>query len=249
MSTQLKGKVALVTGASKGIGAAIARQLAADGAAVAINYAGSRDGAEKTVNTIISEGGKAIAIQGDVSKKADVTRIIATVKETYGRLDILVNNAGVYAFGTLDDFSEEDYHRQFGINVLGPFLLSQAALPLFPETGGSIVNISSVVGERPLAGSSVYSATKGAVDTFTKALAVELGGRNIRVNAVAPGIIATEGYETAGVKDSDLEKDVVSRTPLARVGQPQDIARIVSYLASENAGWLTGEILTAAGGF
>jgi 3-oxoacyl-[acyl-carrier protein] reductase len=246
--TDLTGKVALVTGASKGIGAGIARGLAAAGAAVAVNYAGDRDGAKATVDAIESAGGRAVAIAGDVSKSADVRRIFETVQKTFGGFDVLVNNAGVFTFGPLENVTEDEFHRQFNTNVLAPMLTSREALKYFPASGGSIVNVSSVVSENPQAQSAVYASTKGAVDTLTGVLAKELGDRKIRVNTVAPGITNTEGVRTAGIKDSPFETAMVGMTPLGRIGTPDDIAPIVVFLASDQAAWLTGERISASGG-
>jgi 3-oxoacyl-[acyl-carrier protein] reductase len=246
--TDLTGKVALVTGASKGIGAGIARGLAAAGAAVAVNYAGDRDGAKATVDAIESAGGRAVAIAGDVSKSADVRRIFETVQKTFGGFDVLVNNAGVFTFGPLENVTEDEFHRQFNTNVLAPMLTSREALKYFPASGGSIVNVSSVVSENPQAQSAVYASTKGAVDTLTGVLAKELGDRKIRVNTVAPGITNTEGVRTSGIKDSPFETAMVGMTPLGRIGTPDDIAPIVVFLASDQAAWLTGERISASGG-
>ncbi len=248
MSLNLNGKVALVTGGSKGIGAGIAKKLAANGASVIVNYANSKDEAEKVVSQIISDGGKAKAIKASVNSAAEITALFETAKDTFGNIDILVNNAGIYAFSPLDAFSEEDYKKQFDINVLGLLLVSKEALKHFPESGGSIINISSVVSTAPTANSVIYSATKGAVDTITKALAVELAPRKIRVNTVAPGPVETEGFHDAGFAGSDFINAIVERTPLNRLGQPDDIARVVAFLASEDAGWVTGERISAAGG-
>jgi len=246
--SKLKGKVALVTGASKGIGAAIAKQLAADGANVVVNYATSRDGADKVVAEITKAGGKAIAVGGSVAKEGDITNLFAETKKAYGKLDILVNNAGVFAFSPLEQVTADEYKRQYDTNVLGLLLTTKAALPLFPDTGGSIVNISSVVSTMAPASSSVYSSTKGAVDTITKSLAKELGPRNIRVNAINPGLVITEGTHSAGIVGGDFEKEAVANTPLGRAGQPEDIALPVAFLASEDARWITGETIFVSGG-
>lgn len=246
--SKLKGKVALVTGASKGIGAAIAKGLGAAGASVVVNYASSRAGADKVVGEITAAGGQAIAVQGDVSKSADVKRLFAETKKAYGTLDVLVNNAGVYAFGPLEGVTEAEFHRQFDTNVLGTVLASQESLNHFGPKGGSIVNISSVVSANPLANSVVYSATKSALDAVTIALAKELAPRGIRVNTLAPGGVDTEGTHAAGVMGSDFEKQMVAQTPLGRIGRPDDIARVAVFLASDDAGWITGERLTASGG-
>jgi len=248
MSLRLDGKVAIVTGASKGIGAGIAKSLAAAGAAVAVNYSSSKEGADKVVSQIISDGGRAFAVQGSVTSTDDLQRVFGETIEHYGQLDILVNNAGVYAFSPLDQIEEADFNNQFGINVLGTLLSTKEALKHFNGAGGSVINISSVISTGPMADSSIYSATKGAVDTLTKALAIELAPRGIRVNALSPGMTETEGTETAGIAGSDLEKHIVASTPLGRLGQPEDIARVATFLASEDAGWLTGQIIVASGG-
>ena len=248
MDLKLKDKVALVTGASKGIGSSIAKHLAAAGASVAVNYANSKEGAEKTVRDIVSDGGKAFAIQGDVSDSKDVKRIFEETTKAFGSIDIVVNNAGVYKFLPLEEVTAEEVYNQFDINVLGLLLSSKEALKHFPEKGGSIINISSVVSTGPSENSSVYAATKGSVDTITKALAVELASRKIRVNAIAPGLVHTEGVESSGIKDSDLENMIVNSTPLGRIGQPEDIARVAVFLASDDSGWVTGEKITASGG-
>jgi 3-oxoacyl-[acyl-carrier protein] reductase len=248
MSLKLEGKVAVVTGASKGIGTAIAIDLAAAGAKVTVNYASDKEGAEKTVNHIKANGGEAISVQGSVANAEDVVQLFNETVKAYGKVDILVNNAGVYAFQALEDITVEEYNRQFGINVLGPILASKEALKYIPETGGSIINISSVVAVSPTANAAVYSSTKGALDTLTRALADELAPKNIRVNTVSPGLTATEGGATAGIKGSDLEKSIIDRTPLGRIGQPEDIAKAVTFLASDDAAWITGERINAAGG-
>ena len=245
---KLANKVAVVTGASKGIGAGIALSLAAEGAAVVVNYASAKEGAEKIVNQITAEGGKAIAIQGDVSKKADVTRLFEETKKAFGPVDILVNNAGVYKFGALEEISEEDFHHQFNINVLGLLLASQGAVNNFNTAGGSIINIGSVVSETTPVGSSVYTATKSSVDAITHVLAKELGPKNIRVNSINPGMVETEGTHTAGFIGSDFHHEAVRTTPLGRIGLPRDIATVATFLASDDSGWLTGEILLASGG-
>jgi len=245
--SRLSGKIAVVTGASKGIGASIAQELAADGAAVAVNYASDKAGADRVVKAIVDKGGKALAIQANVDKAEDVARLFAEVKKTFGRVDILVNNAGVYDFKPLEQITAEHFHRLFNINVLGLLQVTQEALPLFPETGGSIINIGSVAaGGVP--GAAVYSATKGAVDTITGALAKELGARRIRVNSLNPGMVETEGVHRAGFIGSDFHKHAVATTPLGRIGQPKDIGTIAAFLASEDSGWLTGEQLQASGG-
>jgi 3-oxoacyl-[acyl-carrier protein] reductase len=247
-SQKLAGKVAVVTGASKGIGASIATQLAAAGAAVVVNYASSREGADRVVNRITSAGGRAIAVQGDVSQKADVDRVFAETRTAYGRLDILVNNAGVYEFAPLEAVTPEHFHRQFNTNVLGLLLATQEAVKLFPPSGGSIINIGSVASSTTPPQSAVYTGTKGAVDAITGVLAKELGPRKVRVNALNPGVIETEGTHTAGIIGSDFEKNANALTPLGRTGRPDDIASIAVFLASDEAGWLTGEEIRAGGG-
>jgi 3-oxoacyl-[acyl-carrier protein] reductase len=245
----LSGKVAIVTGASKGIGAGIAKGLAAAGAAVVVNYASDRKGAERVVAAIESSGGRAVAVQGDVAKADDVRRLLAETSKAYGRLDVLVNNAGVYRFDALEDVTEDEFHREFDTNVLGTILTTREALRLFGPEGGSVINISSVASENPVPSSVVYSATKGALDAVTRVLAKELAPRNIRVNTIAPGGVETEGVHSAGVIGSDLEKMLVAATPLGRLGQPEDIAGVAVFLASRDAAWLTGERISASGGF
>jgi 3-oxoacyl-[acyl-carrier protein] reductase len=247
--SDLKGKVAIVTGASKGIGASIARNLAAAGAAVAVNYASSREGAERVVADIKAGGGKAIAVKGDVAKADDVRRLFEETRSAFGRVDVLVNNAGIYHFQPLEDITEDEFHLQFNTNVLGTILAAKEAAKHFGPEGGSIINVSSVASEQPVRAAAVYSATKGAVDTLTRVLAVELGPRKIRVNAIAPGGVETEGTHAAGVIGSEFEKGMVARTALGRLGQPDDIARIAVFLASDAAAWVTGERLTASGGY
>jgi 3-oxoacyl-[acyl-carrier protein] reductase len=245
--SKLKGKVAVVTGASKGIGAAIAQSLAAEGAAVVVNYVSSAAGAEAVVAAIEAAGGKAVAVRGDVSKAADAQGLIDAAIKKFGRLDVLVNNSGVYEFAPLEDVTEEHFHKQFNINVLGLLLTTQAAAKHLGE-GGSIINIGSLVTRIVPTGSAVYSATKGAVDAITGVLARELGPRKIRVNAVNPGMIETEGTHTAGFIGSEFAESIAAQTPLGRIGQPGDISSIVTFLASDDAGWLTGEHLFAGGG-
>ncbi len=247
--SELTGKVAVVTGASKGIGAAIAKDFGAAGAAVVVNYASSKEGAERIVAEINGKGGKAIAIQGDVSKAKDVQRLFEETKKAFGSLDVLVNNAGVYAFDPLEAVTETEFHRQFNINVLGTILATKEALKYFGPGGGSVINLSSVVSENPVPNSVVYAATKGAVDTITRGLARELGARKIRVNAIAPGLVETEGVHQLGFMGSDVEKHLVADTPLGRSGQPEDIARVAVFLASESSRWLTGERIAASGGY
>ena len=246
--SRLKGKVAIVTGASKGIGAGIARSLAEAGASVVVNYASSRDGADRVVAQIKAAGGKAIAVQGDVSKASDVKRVFDETKKAFGALDVLVNNAGVYEFGPLESVTEKEFHREFDINVLGTLLATQESLNHFGPNGGSVINLSSVTSANPVPNAVVYSATKSAVDSITRSLAKELGARKIRVNAIAPGGVETEGTHRLGVIGSDFEKQLIAGTPLGRIGQPDDIARLAVYLASDDAGWLTGERITASGG-
>jgi 3-oxoacyl-[acyl-carrier protein] reductase len=248
-TSELSGKVAIVTGASKGIGAAIARGLGAAGAAVAVNYASSKEGADKVVAEIKAKGGKAIAVQGDVAKAADVKRLFAETKKAFGAPDVLVNNAGIYAFEPLENVTEDEFHREFNTNVLGPILTTQEALKHFGPDGGSVINISSVASTSAPPNSVVYSATKGAVDTISRVLGKELGARKIRVNTIAPGGVETEGVHSAGIIGSDFEKQIVAGTPLGRFGQPEDIARVAVFLASDSARWVTGERITASGGF
>ncbi len=243
---KLTGKVAVVTGASKGIGAGIAKELAAQGASVVVNYSSSKEGADKVVAEIVQAGGKAVAIGGSVAKSAEIDTLFAETKKTYGTVDILVNNAGVYGFAPIEQVSEESIHHMFSVNVTGLLLTTRAALNLFPETGGSIVNIGSVVSETTPAMMSVYNGTKGAVDAITQTLAKELGPKKIRVNAVNPGMTVTEG--AAGIVETDMAKTMIAQTPLGRLGQPQDIALAVAYLASEDARWVTGSLLQVGGG-
>ncbi|HET6390467.1 glucose 1-dehydrogenase [Hyphomicrobium sp.] len=244
----LKGKVAVVTGASKGIGAAIARALAEAGAAVTVNYASSKEGADRVVADIKSKGGKAISVKGSVAKREDIKNIFAETKNAFGQVDILVNNAGVYLFQPLEAVTEEEFHRQFDTNVLGTILAAQEAAKYFGPEGGSIINVSSVASQSSLQGTVVYASTKAAVDTVTRVLAAELGPRKIRVNTLAPGLVETEGVHTLGVIGTDFEKTVVAETPLGRVGQPDDIAKVAVFLASDEAGWITGDRLTVSGG-
>jgi 3-oxoacyl-[acyl-carrier protein] reductase len=246
--SDLKGKVAVVTGASKGIGAAIAERLAAAGAAVVVNYSSSKEDANHVVADIKANGGKAIAIKGDVAKASDLVRLFAETKKAFHTLDVLVNNAGVYKFVPLAESTEEEFHRQFNINVLGTMLTTKEALKHFGQKGGSVINISSTASEGE-AGAAIYSGTKGAIDAITRALAVELGPRKIRVNAIAPGGVETEGTHSGGIIGSDFEKAMIARTALGRFGQPDDIARIAVFLASDDSEWLTGERLEASGGY
>jgi 3-oxoacyl-[acyl-carrier protein] reductase len=247
--SSLKGKVAVVTGASKGIGAGIAKSLGAAGAAVVVNYASSKDGAERVVAEIKAQGGKAIAVKGDVAKSADVQHIFDETKKAFGPVDVLVNNAGVYQFNPLENITEEDFHRHFNTNVLGTFLATKEAAKHFGANGGSVINVSSVASQVAVPSAAVYSATKGAVDTLTRVLAAELGPRKIRVNVIAPGGVETEGTHTAGVIGSDFEKQMIARTSLGRIGQPDDIAKVALFLASDESAWMTGERLAASGGY
>jgi 3-oxoacyl-[acyl-carrier protein] reductase len=247
--TDLAGKVAVVTGASKGIGASIAKQLAAAGASVVVNYASAKDDAERVVASIKQHGGKAVAVQGDVSKEADVKRLFAETRKAFGAVDVLVNNAGVYAFQGIEDVAEAEYRRQFDINVLGPLLATKEAVEHFNGKGGSVINVSSVVSTKAFPQTAIYSGTKGALDAVTRSLAAELGPRKIRVNTIAPGGVDTEGAQTLGMIGSDLEKQLVAATPLGRIGQPDDIGKIAVFLASDQSGWVTGERIVAAGGY
>ncbi len=240
---KLEGKVAVVTGASKGIGASIAKHLADEGAAVVVNYASSKEGADRVVAEISGKDGKAIAVQANVAKKAEIERLFAETKKAFGRLDILVNNAGIYEFAPLENVTAEHFHKMFDLNVLGLILASQEAVKHFGSAGGTIVNISSVAATSAPPTASVYSATKAAVDAVTRVLAKELGPRNIRVNSINPGMVETEGVHAAGISSSDFRKEVESQTPLGRIGQPQDIAPAVVFLASADSAWMTGETL------
>jgi 3-oxoacyl-[acyl-carrier protein] reductase len=245
---KLTNKVAVVTGGSKGIGAAIAKSLAAEGAAVVVNYASSKTDAERVVAEIASQGGKALAVQGDVSKASDVQRLFAETKQAFGKLDVLVNNAGVYQFAPLGEITEDEFHRQFNTNVLGLLLATQEAAKLFGPEGGSVINIGSNASRIAPPMSAVYTATKAAVDAVTHVLAKELGPRKIRVNSINPGMVETEGVHAAGFIGSDFQKQFEAQTPLGRIAQPDDIAPIAVFLASTDSGWLTGETLLASGG-
>ena len=249
MSKKLDGKVALVTGASKGIGASIAQHLAAEGASVVVNYASSREGADRVAREIAGKGGRAVAVQADLSKEADVRRLFAETKKAFGRLDVLVNNAGVYEFAPLESITVEHYRRQFDLNVLGLILATQEAAKLFGDAGGSVINISSVVATAAPPNTAVYSATKAAVDAVTRALAKELGPKKVRVNAINPGMVETEGAHALGIPDSEFRKQVEGQTPLGRIGQPKDIAPAAVFLASDDSAWITGETLHIAGGY
>jgi 3-oxoacyl-[acyl-carrier protein] reductase len=245
---KLAGKVAVVTGASKGIGASIAKHLAAEGAAVVVNYASSKAGADKVVAEITGGGGRAVAVRADVAKKADISRLFEETKQAFGQLDILVNNAGIYDLAPIEAVTEEHFHKQFNLNVLGLILTTQEALKYFGPAGGSVINTSSLVSSWGVPGGSVYSATKAAVDAVTRSLAKELGSRKIRVNSVNPGMVETEGTHTAGITASDFRKQIEATTPLGRIGQPQDIAPAVVFLASSDSSWITGETLYITGG-
>lgn len=245
---KLEGKIALVTGASKGIGASIAKHLAAEGAAVVVNYSSSKEGADRVVDEIVSAGGKAIAVQANVAKKAEIEHLFSETQKAFGKLDILVNNAGIYEFSPLENITEEHFYKQFDLNVLGLILTSQQGVKHFGPEGGSIINISSIVSTLAPPNASVYSATKAAVDAITKSLAKELGSRHIRVNSINPGMVETEGTHTAGITESEGRKQAEAQTPLGRIGQPQDIAPAVVFLASSDSGWITGETLYITGG-
>jgi 3-oxoacyl-[acyl-carrier protein] reductase len=246
--SRLKGKAALVTGASKGIGAGIAKAFAAEGAAVAVNYASSRAGADRVVSEIEARGGRAVAVQGDVGKAADARRIVDETVAAFGRLDVLVNNAGVYRFAPLEEITEAEFRRHFDTNVLGLLLVTQEAVKRLGPQGGSIINISSLASTNAMPATAVYSATKGAVDSITLVLASELGPRKIRVNAINPGGVDTEGVEELGFLKTELAAQMIAQTPLGRVGRPEDIAAVAVFLASEDSGWITGQMLVASGG-
>ena len=246
--SQLRGKIAVVTGASKGIGASIAEYLAAAGATVVVNYASSRSGADAVVARIVAQGGLALAVQADVSKSDDIARLFAETKRVYGKLDVLVNNAGIFEYQPLESITSEHFHKQFDLNVLGLLLTTQEAVKLMGPEGGSIVNVSSIVGQMPLPRASVYSATKAAVDAITISLATELGPKRIRVNSINPGMVETEGLHSAGFAGGDFQKQIEVSTPLGRIAQPKDIATAAVFLASDDAGWVTGQILILAGG-
>lgn len=245
---KLKNRIAVVTGASKGIGAGIAKGFAAEGATVVVNYASSKEDAERVITEIKEKGGKAIAVQADVSKAADVRRLFAETRKLFGKLDVLVNNAGVYEFAALGEITEEKFHRLFNTNVLGLILATQEAAKLFGPEGGSIINIGSTASQITPPATAVYTATKGAVDAITHVLAKELGPKNIRVNSINPGMVETEGVHTGGFIGSEFQKQLEAQTPLGRIAQPHDIAPIAVFLASEDSGWLTGETLLASGG-
>jgi 3-oxoacyl-[acyl-carrier protein] reductase len=244
----LKDKVAVVTGASKGIGAEIALQLAAAGASVVVNYSSSKAGADKVVGQIADKGGKAIAVQANVSEQADIQRLFAEAKKAFGKVDILVNNAGIYEFAPIEEITADHFHKQFNLNVLGLLLTTQEAVKNFGSEGGNIVNISSVVATLAPPQASVYSGTKAAVDAITRSLAQELGSRKIRVNSINPGMVETEGTHSAGITESEMRKQTEAVTPLGRIGQTQDIAPAVVFLASDDSAWITGETLYISGG-
>jgi len=248
MAGKLAGKVAIVTGASKGIGAGIAKQLASEGASVVVNYASSKDGADRVVKEITGKGGKALAVQADVAKTTDIDRLFAETKKAFGRLDILVNNAGVYEFSPIEAITEQQFHKMYDLNVLGLLLASKKAADYFGPEGGSIINLSSVVSTLAPPNSAVYTGTKGAVDSITRTLANELGPRKIRVNAINPGMVDTEGVRAAGFGEGDFRKEVEAKTPLGRIGQVEDIAPAAVFFASNDAQWITGESLVIAGG-
>jgi len=248
MTKKLAGTVAVVTGASKGIGAAIAKALAAEGASVVVNYASSKAGADKVVSAISAAGGKAIAVQADVSKREDIEHLFSATKKAFGRFDILVNNAGIYEFSPIEGITEGHFHKQFDLNVLGLLLTSREAAKYFGPEGGSIVNLSSLASSLTPPNASVYSATKAAVDALTKSLASELGPRKIRVNAINPGMVITEGVVAAGISESDFRKQMEAQTPLGRIGEPDDIAPAAVFFASADSSWITGETLVIAGG-
>ena len=249
-TTKLQGKIAVVTGASKGIGAEIARRLAADGAAVVVNYSSSRDGADKVVADITKAGGRAVAVQANVANPDDVKRLFAETDKAFGgKLDILVNNAGVYDFAPLAEVTPEHFHKQFDLNVLGLILATKEAAKRFGTDGGSVINISSVVSRAAPPSGSVYSATKAAVDAITRSLSQELGPRKIRVNSLNPGMVATEGTHGSGIVGGDFEKQYLAGAPLGRIGQPRDISGVAAFLASSDADWITGETFYVSGGY
>ncbi len=249
MSGKLAGKVAVVTGASKGIGASIAQHLAAEGASVVVNYSSSKTGADRVVGEITKKGGKAVAVQANLAQAADIERLFNEAHKAYGKLDILVNNAGIYEFGPLEEVTADHFHKQFDLNVLGLLLATKEAAKRFGPDGGSVINISSVVATAAVPGGSVYSATKAAVDAVTRSLAVELGPRKIRVNSINPGMVDTEGVQAAGILNSDFERGYLAQTPLGRIGQPHDIAPAAVFLASDDSSWMTGTTTYISGGY
>jgi 3-oxoacyl-[acyl-carrier protein] reductase len=246
--SKLKNKVAIVTGASKGIGAAIAKHFANAGAKVVVNYASSKEDADKVVKSITDNGGTAIGVQADVSNELDVARLFEETKKAFGTLDILVNNAGIYQYQAIEEFTIASFHNQFNTNVLGSLLAIKASLKSFGEKGGNIINISSEASKSPLPTGSIYSATKAALDAITIALSKEFSGKNIRINSILPGVVETEGSHTAGFIGSDFETKLIATTPLGRTGQPDDIAKVAVFLASDDAGWITGEKISVSGG-
>lgn len=246
--SKLKNKVAIVTGASKGIGAGIAKAYGTEGASVVVNYSSDKAGAEKVVNEIIANGGKALAVQGNVANTADVKRLFSETKKAFGKVDVLVNNAGVFKFEPLEAVTEEEFHRQFNTNVLGTILATQEAIQHFNGDGGSVINVGSLISDNPMANSVVYSATKGAVDTIAIALSKEFAGKKIRVNTLAPGGVETEGTISVGIIGSDFEKQMIDSTPLGRIGQPNDIAKVAVFLASDDSAWVNGEKINVTGG-
>lgn len=248
MELKLKNKVAIVTGSSKGIGAGIAKAFAKEGAKVVVNYASSKENADNVVREISQDGGTAIAVQADISKFEDIKRLFEETKSTFGKLDVLVNNAGVFRTELLDEITESSFHLQVNTHLMGPILSIQEAVKAFGESGGSIINLSSTVSQNPVPGFMVYSAAKAGIDNATKALAKELGSKRIRVNVIAPGITDTEGNHEMGIIGGEVEKQMVPLTPLGRIGQPEDIAKVAVFLASEDAGWVTGERITVSGG-
>lgn len=246
---KLEGKVAVVTGASKGIGAAIAKHLAAEGAAVVVNYSSSKEAADSIVNDVTAAGGRAIAVKANLAKKAEIDHLFSEAKKAFGQIDILVNNAGIYEFSPVEQITEEHFRKQFDLNVLGLALATQSAVNQFNAAGGSVVNISSVVSTQGVPGAAVYSGTKGAVDAITRSLAKELGARKIRVNAINPGMVETDGLSAAGIAGSDMRKQVEAQTPLGRIGKPDDIAKAALFFASDDSEWITGQTLNVSGGF
>jgi 3-oxoacyl-[acyl-carrier protein] reductase len=248
MPGKLEGKVAVVTGASKGIGAEVAKHLASEGAAVVVNYASSKAGADKVVAQIKEGGGKAVAVQADVARPEDIKRLFAEAEKAFGRLDVLVNNAGIYHFAPLEEITPEHFHKQFDLNVLGLILSTQEAVKHFGGRGGSVINISSIVSKTAFPTAAVYSATKAAVDSVTRTLAAELGPKKVRVNSVNPGMVATEGNAMAHDAENDFRKAIEAQTPLGRIGQVDDIAPAVVFFASDDSKWITGETLYIAGG-
>lgn len=246
--SKLKNKVAIITGASKGIGAGIAKAYGTEGASVVVNYSSDKEGADRVVSEIVANGGQAVAVQGNVSVLTDIKNLFAETKKTYGKVDILVNNAGVFQFDPLESITEKEFHRQFNTNVLGTILATQEAVQHFNGDGGSVINVSSIISDNPMANSVVYSATKGAVDTIAIALSKELGSRNIRVNTIAPGGVETEGTRSVGIIGSDFEKQIIAGTPLGRLGQPNDIAKVAVFLASDDSAWVNGEKISVGGG-